>query len=43
MRIIEKYIMQDGFRRQFFDPENGRDKAVIIFMGGEGKIISADF
>lgn len=41
MRVIEKHIKQDGFRGQFFDPENGIDKAVIIFMGGEGKIISA--
>jgi len=41
MKIIETHLKQDGFRGQLFDPENGTSKAVIILMGGEGKIISA--
>ena len=41
MRILEYNVLTDGFRGQLYDPENRTDKVIIVFMGGEGKYISA--
>jgi len=41
MNITEYFVDKDGFRGQLFEPENRTNKVIIIFMGGEGKIISA--
>ena len=41
MKISEFFIDKSGFRGQLYEPKQKQDKAIIIFMGGEGKIISA--
>jgi dienelactone hydrolase len=41
MKVREYTVLSDGFRGQLYDPENKTDKVVIVFMGGEGKFISA--
>lgn len=41
MKIHEYTVLTDGFRGQLYDPENETDKVIIVFMGGEGKFISA--
>ncbi|TCL55489.1 bile acid acyltransferase/acyl-CoA thioester hydrolase-like protein [Kineothrix alysoides] len=41
MKLHDYIVSVDGFRGQLYDPQNHGEKVIIIFMGGEGKFISA--
>lgn len=43
MKITELYVKEHGFSGTLYDPNNGSDKVIIVFIGSEGSFVSAGF